>query len=91
MKVLIEIPQKHYDQFVAACDRKSPEYILLKNACICHDRTYPSVRWVQILCEEQQADMLREAAMNCFPKAAPIIGKMRVVPPPSGTSKGINS
>jgi len=34
MNLLIEIPEKYYNQLIAACDRNSPEYEVLKNGCI---------------------------------------------------------
>lgn len=70
MKFLIEIPEKYYNQLIAACDRNSPEYELLKNGCIAVQRYAKSARRkIQVVCDEEQLAMLRETALRVCPEA----------------------
>jgi hypothetical protein len=70
MNFLIEIPEKYYNQLIAACDRDSPEYELLKNGCIAVQRYAKSARRkIQVVCDEKQLAMLRETAIKVCPEA----------------------
>lgn len=80
MKLLIEIPEKYYNQLIAACDRNSPEYELLKNGCVAVQRYARSARrQIQILCDEEQLSMIRETAIRVCPEATRSIVKRRLL------------
>jgi len=78
MKMLIGIPAEHYERFVAACDKKSPEYTMLKNGCVAreHDGGFER-RTIQILCDDEQAAILLEAATKLCPEVAPVIAERK--------------
>jgi hypothetical protein len=70
--MLMRISAEHYDRFVAACDNKSPEYTILKNGCIVHDREAGyDHKMVEILCNREEATKLFEASTKLCPEAAP--------------------
>jgi hypothetical protein len=74
MKILIGIPEEHYERFVAACDKKSPEYTMLKNGCIASERDGSlEHRTIQILCDDTQAAELVDAASKLCPEVVPVI------------------
>jgi len=74
MKLLIDIPEEHYKRFVAACDKKSPEYTMLKNGCIARESDgVLERRTIQILCDDTQAAELLSAAAKLCPEVAPVI------------------
>lgn len=78
MNLLIEIPEKYYNQLIAACDRNSPEYELLKNGCIAVQQYAKSARRkIQILCDEDQLAMLRQTAIRVCPEATRFVLKRK--------------
>jgi hypothetical protein len=86
MKMLIEIPDDQYDRFLAACDKRSPEYVTLKNGCITRVQDGGlERRTVQILCDDEQASKLVEAANQLCPEVAPVIAERRIPVQPRGS------
>lgn len=74
MKILIDMSPEDYDLFIAECDIKSPAYTILKNAVIAHDpQADPERRSIKILCDEEEAFQLLEAAKRLYPNALPAL------------------
>jgi len=71
MKVLIAMSPEHYELFAAECDIKSPEYSILKNAIVSRD----DGRAINLLCDENEATQLLQAARQLYPAAADPIAK----------------
>jgi hypothetical protein len=74
MKVTIELPLERYDQLRDKCDMSSPELSVLMNGCI--DRRPKGnefERFIQILCEKEQAQALLGLATRLCPDAIPAI------------------
>jgi len=74
MKVTIELPLERYDQLRDKCDMSSPEFSVLMNGCI--DRRPKGnefERFIQILCEKEQAQALLGLATRLCPDAIPAI------------------
>jgi hypothetical protein len=65
---------EHYDLFVAECDIKSREYSVLKNAVVAQDpNAGESQRSIEILCDQEEARQLLDAASRVYPEAVPAI------------------
>jgi hypothetical protein len=76
VKVLIEITPERYELFLAECDITSREYTILKNGVISRDQSDGRDRRViEILCDEDEATQLLDAAARLYPDAAPAIAK----------------
>jgi hypothetical protein len=76
MKVLIEMSRERYDLFVAELDIKSPAYTVLKNNIVAGGpETGRNRRAIEILCDQEEADLLLDAATRLYPAAAPDIEK----------------
>ena len=76
MKVLIEMPEEHYDLLVAECNITSREYSILKNGVVTRDQQSGSDRrMIEILCETEEADQLLDIANRLYPSAVPDIVK----------------
>lgn len=74
MKVLINIPTEHYDLFVAELDITSREYSVLKNSVVASDPSADSDRrFVQVLCDEEEALGLLAIAAQVYPAIVPAI------------------
>ena len=71
MNVLIEMSPEQYELFVAECDIKSPEYSILKNAIVSRE----DGRAINLLCDENEAIQLLQAARQVYPDAARPIAK----------------
>jgi hypothetical protein len=74
MKVTIELPLERYDQLRDKCDTSSAEFSVLMNGCI--DRRPKEnefERFIQILCEKEQAQALLGLATRLCPDAIPAI------------------
>jgi hypothetical protein len=81
MKVTIELPLERYDQLRDKCDTASPEFIVLINGCI--DRRPKGnqfERFIQILCDKEQAETLLGLATRVCPDAVPAIKRALKVP-----------
>lgn len=75
--MLIGISAEHYDRFVAACDNKSPEYTILKNGCIVHDREAGYDRkMVEILCNRGRRQTCSKPRLSYAPKP-PLVSPMQ--------------
>ncbi|HEY3167469.1 MAG TPA: hypothetical protein VGK57_09590 [Candidatus Binatia bacterium] len=72
-KVLIKMSPEDYDPFVAECAITSAEYSTLKNAVIAHDGEAGDRRTIEILCDEEDAFNLLDAARRLYPDAVPAI------------------
>jgi hypothetical protein len=74
VKLVIAISPEHYDPFLKECEIGSREYTSLKNAIVAlssndgHER-----RIIQILCDEDEAAHLLDAANRLYPEAAQAI------------------
>ncbi len=76
MKALIQIPRKHYDIFAAELDITSREYSILKNNIVVGGpETGPAQPTIEILCDDEEAELLLDAATRVFPAALPKIKK----------------
>lgn len=74
MKTLIEMPREHYDIFAAELDITSREYSILKNNIAGGGpETGPDRPNVEIVCDDEEAELLRNAATRVFPAALPEI------------------
>jgi hypothetical protein len=74
MKTLIEIPREHYDVFAAELDITSREYSILKNNIASGGpETGPDRPNVEIVCDDEEAELLLKAATRVFPAALPEI------------------
>jgi hypothetical protein len=74
MKVPIEMAREHYDLFVAELNITSPEYSILKNNIASGGpETGRDRRTIEILCDEEEAQLLHAAAKRLCPAAAPAI------------------
>jgi hypothetical protein len=74
MKKLIEMPREHYDLFVAELDITSREYSILKNNIAGGGpETGPDRPNIEIVCDDEEAELLLKAATRVFPAALPEI------------------
>ena len=74
MKAFIEMPREHYDVFSAELDITSREYSILKNNIVDGGpETGPGEPTIKILCDNEEADLLLDAAARVFPAAVPEI------------------
>jgi len=72
MKVTIELPLERYDRLRNKCPESSPEFSVLLNGCI--DRRPNGngnefERFIQILCDQKQAEALLNLATRLCPDA----------------------
>jgi hypothetical protein len=73
MKIVIELSVNYYDQLLKYANEASPVYSTLKNGVkIAHSAGARS-EVVVILCDEEQAEMLRQVAKHFCPEAVPEI------------------
>ncbi len=74
MKTLIEMPREHYDIFAAELDITSREYSILKNNIAGGGpETGPDRPNIEIVCDDEEAQLLLNAATRVFPAALPEI------------------
>jgi len=74
MKALIEMPREHYDVFAAELDITSREHSILKNNILGGGpETGPARPTIEILCDNEEAELLLDAATRVFPAALPEI------------------
>jgi hypothetical protein len=76
VKVTIELPLDRFDQLRDKCDESSPEFSVLMNGCI--DRRPNGngndfERFIEILCDNKQAEALLGLATRLCPEAIPAI------------------
>ena len=69
MKPLIELSIEHYEALLKYASETSPLYLRLKNAVKTEANT------IAILCDVDEAEMLREVAKHFCPNAVPQIEK----------------
>ena len=69
MKTLVEISIEHYERLLKYASETSPVYSRLKNAVKTDANT------IAILCDLEEAEMLREVAKHFCPDAVPQIEK----------------
>ena len=83
MKVMIEIPRKHYDALLGRIGEESPMYSTLKNGVKTQGSdTDVTSEMMAILCDGQQAHMLLRAAKQLCPESAYEVAKgLRLVLP----------
>lgn len=74
MQILVVIPIKPYEAWVAMCDPKRPEYLWLKNGII--TRSGNGRREVQIPCDAKRAKQIMEYAARACPEVAPFIKRI---------------
>ena len=76
MKTLIEMPREHYDVCAAELEFTSREYSILKNNIVGGGpETGPARPTVEILCDEEEAGLLLDAAIRVYPAVLPEIKK----------------
>jgi len=71
VKILIKMPSEQYDSFVAKCNTESGEYSTLINGMVVRDAATGEKRFIEILCEKDDAVRLLDTAGRCFPDAVP--------------------
>ena len=69
MRILVDIPMDDYNNFLQRCDATRPEYEMLKNGVITHDRKKRPA--VEILCEVKDAELILDLATAIYPDAVP--------------------
>jgi hypothetical protein len=70
VKVTIEFPLERYDRLRNKCDESSPEFSVLMNGCI--DRRPKGndfERFIEIVCDKEQAEALLGLATRLCPDA----------------------
>jgi hypothetical protein len=71
VKLVIAIASEHYHPFLKECEISSREYVILKNVLFAsssnngHGR-----RTIEILCDDDEAVHLLDAAVTLYPEAA---------------------
>ena len=74
MEVLIKIPAEHYDVFTAELPITSREYTVMKNSIVARDPTVdPDHRFIQVLCDEDEARGLLTIAEQVYPAVVPYL------------------
>jgi hypothetical protein len=74
MRTVIEMPREHYDIFAAELDITSREYSILKNnIAVGGPETGPARTTLEIICDDDEAELLLHAATRAFPAALPEI------------------
>jgi hypothetical protein len=68
LNVLVTIPVDHYNSLMMACVPFRSTYLLLKNGPVIRDNNGRQA--VEILCDSDEADGLRELASQICPDAA---------------------
>ena len=75
MKIVIELPLEHHQRLLKYANEASPVYSTLKNGVkIAHSDDGQS-EVIVILCDEEQAEMLRQVANHFCPEAVPEIAR----------------
>ena len=68
------MPREHYDVFSAELDITSREYSILKNNIVDGGpESRPGEAIIKILCDNEEAELLLDAATRVFPAAVPEI------------------
>jgi hypothetical protein len=75
VKIVIELPLEHHHRLLKYANEASPVYSTLKNGVkIAHPGDGES-EVIVILCDEEQAEMLRQVANHFCPEAVPEIAR----------------
>jgi hypothetical protein len=75
MKIVIELSLEHHARLLKYANEASPVYSTLKNGVkIAHSDGVQS-EFIVILCDEEQAEMLRQVANHFCPEAVPDIAR----------------
>ncbi len=70
MKILIELPQEHYQRLLSVCDPSSAEYRLIGNGLVVENKEgVDSHTVVTFLCEDDEASALLNFAKARCPEA----------------------
>jgi hypothetical protein len=70
VKIVVAISPKHYDPFLKECQINSREYAILKNTLVASSSNDgQEQRIIEILCDEDEATHLLDAANRLYPEA----------------------
>ena len=75
MKIVIELPLEHHRRLLKYANEASPVYSTLKNGVKIARSDDNQSEDIVILCDEEQAEMLRQVANHFCPEAVPEIAR----------------
>ena len=75
MKIVIELSPEYHDRLLKYANEASPVYSTLKNGVKIARSDGDQSEVIVILCDEEQAEMLRQVANHFCPQAVPEISR----------------